>query len=329
MALHSRREFVALFGTAAATGVAGCSRQETDQHPETGQPTEHATTGQTTAPTEPAADAMTTDSASTTSAEQPPTVASVPIGETIEYRDARLTVANPRVRRCVMARTGPSRFLGVHDGQYVVVDVTVDGTLDADRWTFGLRGSAGGSFVSTDESHFLVESMLEDDSLRMDPSTWTERPVAVPFPARYLPAASVQWRHDDGETVETRGEWELDTETRRALTHAPQFTLKRYEVQRTDGGVRLDVVVENVGVSDGRFLARALPGPNIADVSAVIELDVPAGETARYRDVPSLFEQWLDSVEIGNVTLEYPERGQRTRVHRELPESTGTRTSKE
>ncbi|MFB6164069.1 MAG: hypothetical protein ABEJ31_02825 [Haloarculaceae archaeon] len=172
----SRRRLLAAIGAASAGGLAGCANRA-DRSPD-GTDTDGTPTN---------GPRPTDDSAGTGTAA---------VGETLRVGDASVTLANPRVRRCVVARAGTARYPAVHDGQYVVLDATVEGSLPAGYDRRGLRGVADGTVVA--EDLLLVAERHPSGGPQRDPSSWTDRPIAVPFPATTPDAASVQWRPDGG-----------------------------------------------------------------------------------------------------------------------------------
>lgn len=229
------------------------------------------------------------------------------MGRTVTLDDRSVTVANPRVRKAVVSRGAHARVVA-GAGQYVEVDVTVDGTAldDADRGgDLALRAVANGSPVPDGDALPTVESGR----------------FAVPFPAERHDVASIRWT-----TGESAVDWVLPAAVRERLAAEPAFRVADLAVPREDGDLGLEMPVANDGDRDGRFVARvsfeAFSG------GAVVSLDVPAGETRRYSGRPGSVLLYLDNSGGGTLTVEYPGVDGLRQVEHGVPAS-GTATGAE
>lgn len=226
------------------------------------------------------------------------------MGQTVTLDHRSVTVANTWVRTAVVSRGAHTRVVA-GAGQYVGVDVTVDGTALDDtggRGGLAFRSAVDGSPVPDGDALPTVESGR----------------FAVPFPAERHDAASIRWT-----TGESAVDWALPAAVRERLAAEPAFRVADLAVPRKDGDLGLEMTVANDGDRDGRFVARvsfeAFSG------GAVVSLDVPAGGTRRYSGRPGSVLLYLDNSGGGRLTVEYPGVDGLRRVEHGVPAS-GTAT---
>lgn len=263
-----RRQFLATTGSSVSFLVTGCS--STDVNASRNSPSETAT------PTE-------TGTSSETATSTPTQIRRVPIGQTATVGDVPLTVNNPRVSKAVFAQ-------GVHDpalrtiaGQYVTVDVTINGRPRDDLVTDTLRPAVG-STVLTD---------------MIPVPTITEGEFAVPFPAEEHDTAAIRWQHE-----KTQVSWILPATVRESLALEPKFRIETFALPRRDGQLVLELTVANEGERDGQFKAEV----SIKGYSgnAVIEFPVPAGESRSYRGRPGKILLYFEDGLGETITVQYP-----------------------
>ncbi|MEF8840279.1 MAG: hypothetical protein V5A62_01450 [Haloarculaceae archaeon] len=270
----NRRHYLALVG-AGVGSVAGC----VGRPPGGGTATGTSTPFESATPTE----AGTSTSEGTR----------VPVGESIEVGGVPMTVSNPRVRKGVLA-------MGVHDpavraaeGQFVVVDVTVEGR-EPDRLEGGtLRSSVDGDLLP------------EGDAV----STLTEGVYAVPFSAERHETATVAWQ-TDYRTVH----WTLPEEIRETLPLEPAFHVEGMDIPRRDGQLVLELTVANEGEREGVFLAevssRAFSGND------VVSFPVPTGKTRTYTGRAGKMLLYFENNGGGTLTVRYLGDGGVSRIAR-------------
>ena len=261
-----RRHYLALVG-AGVGSLAGCVGRPPGGVG-TGTPTGTSTPAETAAP-EPTATSS-------------PGGTRVPVGESIEVGGVPMTVSNPRVRKGVLAMGVHDPAVRTADGQFVVVDVTVDGR-EPDRLEGGtLRSAVDGDLLP------------EGDAV----STLTEGVYAVPFPAERHGTAAVAWE-TDYRTVH----WTLPEGVRETLSRVPKFHVEEMDIPRRDGQLVLELTVANEGEREGVFLAevsqRAFSGNDI------VSFPVPAGESRTYSGRAGKMLLYFENNGGGTLTLRY------------------------
>lgn len=224
-------------------------------------------------------------------------------------------IENPRVHPSVIRAFGAWQSLHTDGGQYLVVDVTTGGPAPDHRDEVALHGSVDGEAI--DGGPLLVTS--GGGGAQFEPAAWGGQPVAFGLPVGEYDRASVRWQVD-GTTVR----WPVGDAIRDALAAAPEFRIEALDARRVpgetgDGAVELGLRVANDGDRDARFLLQ-VSFEAIHDDSSIVEMTVPAGGTASYRDVPPI----LEYQGIETVTLDF--RAQGAQRHRELsvPRETAT-----
>lgn len=221
----------------------------------------------------------------------------VPTGTTVSVDGTTVTVAAPRVRTSVVSPGMAHRRVAATAGQYVVVDVTVDGAAPGRSLELDLWSSVDGTTV--------------DGS---DPlPTVAERAYAFTFPAARLDRAGIEWTPDDDATTVT---WTLPRSVLETLPRQPSFVVESVRVPRRDGRRTLALTVANEGDRDGTFRARvSFDG---FSGGAVVEFRVAAGESARYAGRPGDILTYLENHGGETVTVTYPARDGLATVERSV-----------
>jgi hypothetical protein len=226
--------------------------------------------------------------------------------ETVEAGDTRMTVGNPRVGKAVTTRGVHDPRVLAHAGQFVIVDVHVDGS-PPDRLDDVTLGSS------------VAGTPLPDG----DPVTaLDEGGFGFPFPAERHETAAIRWEPDDGAVL-----WDLPETVRDALASEPVFRVEEFAVPRRDGRLVLELAVANDGDRDGRFLAEV----SIGGFSGreIIGFPVPAGESRRYSGRAGKMLLYFENNGGGTLTVGYPGPDGMTEVTRtvDVPEpSDGSNT---
>jgi hypothetical protein len=293
-----RRALLSLCGTGVAA-LAGC----TDQLPTSGdddQPDDQ--------PSDSPADSPTNGSP-TSGARR------VAMGESVTVDGATLRVEHPRVHPTVVQDASAWQSLRVPDGQFLVVDVTTEGSVPERLHEMTLTGSVDGKPLGDDPT-LVVEG--EDPGGPYSPREWEQRRLAFPFPAESHEDVSVHW-----ERGETTVRWTVGESLRAALANPPTFRVEEFSANRTDAGdVALDLAVANEGPRDARF-QMWVSFEAIADASSIVSLDVPAGGTANYEAVPPILH--YEGAEV--VTVAFRAGGEEQRVELEVPPAHETATA--
>ncbi|MFC6974608.1 hypothetical protein ACFQL1_07805 [Halomicroarcula sp. GCM10025709] len=262
----NRRSYLALFGTTLGS-LGGCVQSP-------GR-------GPSTPPTDETTPASTDDGSTPT----PTTTADrerVGIGEHVTIDGTSVTVANPRVRLAIP-------FSGMHVlplttdvGQFVVVDVTVDGSPAAEL---------DGELAAVVDGERVQESSGQ--------ATTTQGSFGVPFPVGAHETAAV--RRTAGSTVV---EWGLPGAVRTALAETPAFRVTSFESRLHEGQRVVELTVRNDGGRDGQFLGRlSFEGFSGGDI---VSFGVPAGESERYSGRPGKVLLYFENDGGGTLTLQYP-----------------------
>lgn len=300
----TRRRLIEAFGTAGVGLVsAGCLGQSEGATTDT--PTETRTGTDTPTATRTATPASRTTTTSTTTAADRD--GRVPMGETVTVGDARMTVENPRVRNAVVVRGMAHTRVVAREGQFVVVDVLIDGEQLGERADLDLRSAVEG------------EELPESDPLAPivdEPSSY-----AFPFPAERHDAAAILHA-----TAESRIAWRLPATVRERLAAEPAFAVSGLRVPKRDGERTLELTVANEGERDGTFAARvSLEG---FSGGSIVEFPVHAGESRTYTGRPDDLLLYLENQDGGTVTVQYPADDGLTTVERTVRLSRTTTGSK-
>lgn len=209
----------------------------------------------------------------------------VSMGQTVPIGDTRMTVKNPRVRKVVVTSGRAHTRVVAHEGQFVVVDVLIDGEPPDETAELALRSSV-------DSSPLPKSDPLS--SLKGEPSSY-----AFLFPTK---------EHDTAAVLHTaegaRIYWNLPTTIRKSLAREPKFTIPNFQVQNRDGQLLLDMAVANEGDRDGTFNARvSLEG---FSGGSIVEFPVPAGKSRIYTGRPGDILLYLENQGGGTLTVQYP-----------------------
>lgn len=220
----------------------------------------------------------------------------VAMGETVTLGATQMTVENPRVRKAVVTTGMAHTRVVAHDGQYVVVDVLVDGDDPETRAAnLDLRASVDG------------EPRPDGDplpSLTGEPASY-----AFGFPARHHDTAAIL---HTGER--SRVAWGLPAPVRATLAREPAFVVPDVQVRTRDGRRVLELSVVNEGERQGVFKARvSLVG---FSGGSVVEFPVPAGGSRTYTGRPGDVLRYAANSGGGTLTVQYPADDGLTRVER-------------
>ena len=263
----NRRHYLALIGTSIGS-LGGCT-----QTPGGGPSTSTTATDETTP--SPTPTAGTTTAASVDSR-------SVAMGETDTVDGVSITVSNPRVRYAVPVAGAHVLPLTTDVGQWVVVDVTVDGSrperLD-DRFSYAVDGRG---------------------VRKSEPQSTADGAFGVPFPVGDHDTAAVRWTPD----AETAVDWRLPDAVRERLAAVPRFRVESFESRLRDGQRVVELAVHNDGGRDGQFLGRlSFEGFSGGDL---LSFGVPAGESNRYSGRPGSVVTYFENSGGRTFTLQYP-----------------------
>jgi hypothetical protein len=224
----------------------------------------------------------------------------VSVGQTVTFDDTSITVENPRVRKAAVIEGMAHTRVIAHEGQFVVVDVLIDGEQPDEVANLDLWSSVDG------------EQLPESDPL---PSLVGE-PAAHPFsfPAEHHEAAAIL---HTGE--HSRVYWSLPATVRDTLAREPEFTVPELAVLNHNGQLKLNMTVTNEGERDGVFKARvSLDG---FSGGSIVEFPVAAGESHTYTGRPDDILLYLENQGGGVLTVQYPTDGGLTTMERPVETS--------
>lgn len=212
----------------------------------------------------------------------------VSVGQTVTVDDTSITVKNPRVRKAVVIEGMVHTRVIAHEGQFVVVDVLIDGEQPDEVANLDLWSSVDG------------EQLPENDPL---PSLVGE-PAAYPFsfPAEHHEAAAILHTGENSRTY-----WSLPGTVRDTLAREPKFTVSELAVLNHNGQLKLNMTVANEGERDGVFNTRvSLDG---FSGGSIVEFPVAAGESHTYTGRPDDILLYLENQGGGVLTVQYPTDG--------------------
>lgn len=272
MSVTRRRLLEAVGTTGTALTAAGC-----------------LTDGETNATDTPTGTDARADTRTAPSSETPTTSGGgarrVSMGRTVTDGDTAMTVGNPRVRKAVVVEGAAHTRVIAHAGQFVVVDVSIDGERPDEAADLDLRPSVDGDQLS---------GSGPPPSPAGEPAAY-----AFPFPAERHEAAAILHTGGDSHTY-----WSLPTTVRDALAHEPEFTVPELEVSSHDGHLKLNMTVANDGERDGTFDSRvSLEG---FSGGRIVEFPVAAGESHTYTGRPDGVLLYLENQGGGTLTVQYP-----------------------
>lgn len=226
----------------------------------------------------------------------------VRMGRTVTVGTTEMTVENPRVRKAVVTQGLAHTHVVADAGQFVVVDVTVDGEppdrpIDPDLRAVVDRTTISGS-----------------DPL---PTVGAASRYAFPFPAEHHDSASIKWA-----TGTSNVRWELPPSIAETLAREPVFVVTEFRAPHRNGRRVLELSVANEGDRDGRFAARA----SFEGFSggSVLTFPVPAGKTRSYTGSPGKVLLYFENHGGTTLTLQYPAGDGLTTAERTVQRSTTT-----
>jgi hypothetical protein len=268
---------------------------------------------------QPTADAGSDGTATTTGSTDAPRV--VAPGTTVETDDGTVTVSAPRLRKLALLDSGIWGDVRAADGQFLLVDVEIDGTAFGEDFealrSLPLSASVDGSIVDDDPR---IVAVVPPGQPPDDPENFQRHAIGFDVPTGTADAAAVVRRD------EPRVRWQLDAPVRDHLGAAPDYELEDLAFTPDDEGViEASVTVSNVGDRDGTWLAQ-FSVQHANDDSDVVGFRVPAGETISRTVRPPILGAAVGGYKPGRtVTVQFRSH---TSLEREVtvPEITGTST---
>lgn len=229
----------------------------------------------------------------------------VRMGQTVTSAATHMTVANPRVRKAVVSPGMAHTRVVADGGQFVVVDVTINGEapdrpVDLDLWAAIDETSLSGG----------------------DPFPTAEAPeqYAFAFPATQHDTAAIKWATEQSDVY-----WDVPTPIVETLTQEPKFDVTEFQTLRRNGHRVLDLSVANNGERDGQFRARvSFEG---FSGGSILEFPVPAGEIRSYTGRPGKILLYFENHGGNTLTLQYPADDGLTTVERTVRRTTTTGAS--
>lgn len=214
----------------------------------------------------------------------------VPMGRTVTVGETRMTVENPRIRKAVVTAGMAHTRVVAHAGQFVVVDVLINGAQpDVRAANLDLWSSVGGRTLSGSDPL---------SSLVGEPAAY-----AFTFPAQRHDRAAIVHRADGSESG-AGVYWNLPAPIRERLALEPEFTVSDIHVPKRNGQRVLELTVGNEGERSGTFRARvSLEG---FSGGSIVEFPVPAGESRTYTGSPGDILLYLANQSGGTLTVQYP-----------------------
>ncbi|MFB6101244.1 MAG: hypothetical protein ABEJ73_01610 [Haloplanus sp.] len=216
-----------------------------------------------------------------------------------------MTVENPRVKKAVVSSGMAHTRVVAHDGQFVVVDVLIDGEPPDEVADLDLWSAVDGDPLSGSDPLPVADG---------------EAAYAFHFPAKRHDTAAVLHTTD-----ESRAYWNLPPAIRQQLALEAAFAIPNLQVSNRDGQLTLDMTVANEGERDGTFKARvSLEG---FSGGSVVEFPVPAGESRTYTGRPDDILLYLENQGGGTLTVHYPAAEGLTSIERSVKFSQTTTES--
>lgn len=209
---------------------------------------------------------------------------------TVTVGNTRMTVENPRIRKAVVTTGMAHTRVVAHAGQFVVVDVLINGAQpDVRAANLDLWSSVDGNIVSGSDPL---------SSLVGEPAAY-----AFTFPAQRHDRAAIVHRADGPESG-AGVYWNLPAPIRERLAFEPKFTVPGSHVPKRNGQRVLELTAANEGERDGTFRARvSLDG---FSGGSIVEFPVPAGESRTYTGSPGDILLYLENQGGGTLTVQYP-----------------------
>lgn len=194
-----------------------------------------------------------------------------------------MTVANPRVSKAVVTPGMAHTRVVANAGQFVVVDITVDGTAPDQYFDREFWSAVDGT------------TLQGSDPL----PTRDERGYAFTFPVARHDRAAIQWEADESDVY-----WNLPRAVLETLAVEPKFVVTEFRVRRRNGSLALVLTVANEGDRAGHFAARvSFDGYS---GGSIIELPVPAGGSETYTGRPGNVLLYFENHGGETLTVQYP-----------------------
>jgi hypothetical protein len=209
----------------------------------------------------------------------------VSVGQTVTVEDTSITVKNPRVRKAVVIEGMAHTRVIATEGQFVVVDVLIDGEQPEEVTNLDLWSSVDGEQLSGSDP---LPSLIG-------------KPEAYPFsfPAEHHEEAAILHTGENSRIY-----WSLPATVRDTLAREPKFTVPELEVLNHNGQLELNMTVANEGERDGVFKTRvSLDG---FSGGSIVEFPVAAGESHTYTGRPDDILLYLENQGGGVLTVQYP-----------------------
>jgi len=207
----------------------------------------------------------------------------VSMGTTVTVSGTSVTVENPRVRKAVVTPGMAHTRVVANAGQFVVVDIAVDGATPDQPFDREFRSA--------------VDGETRDGS---DPLPTTDAGgYAFALPATRHDRGAIQWATDETDVY-----WTLPRAVLGSLAVEPKFSVTAFRVPRRDGERVLELTVANEGERDGHFAARvSFDGYS---GGSIVEFPVPAGESETYTGRPGDVLLYFENHGGETLTVEYP-----------------------
>lgn len=207
-------------------------------------------------------------------------VTRVEFGQQAPVAGREVSLSEPRVRKAVFTYSqAHNQYLGAWKGQFVVVDVHVDGAPAEELEGF--------------ELHPSVEA-VEDTRRGAEQGQF-----AVPFPVGEYESPTVV--ADDGDE---QTHWVLPDATAERLAVEPRFSIQDSNLHWDGEAWTLELTVSNEGQRGGWF--RATVTTMGVSGNGPLQFEVPAGESRTYSGTAGGYLEYFDDDDDGRLTIEYP-----------------------
>jgi hypothetical protein len=205
------------------------------------------------------------------------------MGTTVTVGGTSVTVEAPRVRKSVVSPGMAHTRVVATDGQYVVVDLTVDGQAPDRPLDRDFRSTVDGA------------PLQGSDPL----PTTDERGYAFSYPAVRHDRAGIRWATEESDV-----HWDLPASVLDRLAVEPRFVVERVRLSQSDGSRELELTVANEGDRRGQFRARvSFEGYS---GGSIVEFPVPAGESVTYAGRPGDVLLYFENHGGETLTVQYP-----------------------
>lgn len=217
------------------------------------------------------------------------------MGQTVTVEDTSITVKNPRVRKAVVIEGMAHTRVVASAGQFVVVDVLINGEQPDETNNLNLWSSVDGDQLSGSGP---LRSLIGEPAA-----------YAFSFPAKHHETAAILHSDENSRTY-----WSLPATVRNTLAREPKFTVPELEVLNHNGQLKLNMTIANDGERDGTFKARV--SQEGFSGGSVVEFPVAAGESHTYTGRPDDILLYLKNQGGGTLTVQYPTDGGLTTIER-------------